>query len=64
MSLDGLTGKDLSFGPVKELYIANQTVINGGAEYFFETTAIDPNTGENVVASNEPLYSNIHWSWF
>jgi len=34
MSLDGLTGKDLSFGPVKELYIAN--VNNIGDKALFE----------------------------
>ncbi|MBW3698011.1 hypothetical protein EK599_20215 [Vibrio sp. T187] len=32
MSIDGLTGKDLSFGPVQEIYLANYTTIDGGAD--------------------------------
>ncbi|UYI46456.1 outer membrane protein OmpK [Vibrio natriegens] len=71
MSLDALTGKDLSFGPVKELYVANQTVINGGSHYSFETTEIDSFTGENVVAENDPLFqtfiglgSDVEVPWF
>ncbi|MEZ8483542.1 outer membrane protein OmpK [Vibrio splendidus] len=31
MSIDGLTGKDLSFGPVQELYVANEMNIYGGS---------------------------------
>ncbi|MFI8619958.1 outer membrane protein OmpK [Marinomonas sp. NPDC078689] len=30
-SLDGMTGKDLSFGPVKELYISTLYNVNGGS---------------------------------
>ncbi|EIR1600033.1 outer membrane protein OmpK [Vibrio cholerae] len=33
MSIDGLTGKDLSFGPVQEIYLANYTTLDGGADY-------------------------------
>ncbi|GAA4500799.1 outer membrane protein OmpK [Pseudaeromonas paramecii] len=36
LSLDALTGKDLSFGPVKEVYIANLNSI-GGPDGLFET---------------------------
>lgn len=36
LSLDALTGKDLSFGPVKELYIANLNSI-GGPDGLFES---------------------------
>jgi nucleoside-specific channel-forming protein len=58
MSLDGLTGKDLSFGPVQELYIANYTVIDGGAEYSYETTEKDKN-GDYVVAERNPGYQSM-----
>ena len=38
-SLDAITGKDLSFGPVKEVYLANQIVwdgtVEGGLNNFF-----------------------------
>tara|TARA_Y100001960_G_scaffold161706_1_gene170036 strand:- start:1340 stop:2185 length:846 start_codon:yes stop_codon:yes gene_type:complete len=59
MSLDGLTGKDLSFGPVQELYIANYTVIDGGASYSYELSKTDPNTGENLVAEKEPGFQSM-----
>ena len=36
LSLDALTGKDLSFGPVKELYVANLNSI-GGPDGLFES---------------------------
>ncbi|MGD8232176.1 outer membrane protein OmpK [Vibrio sp. TRT 1302] len=31
MSLDALTGKDLSFGPVQEVYVASELILNGGS---------------------------------
>ncbi|MFA0629081.1 outer membrane protein OmpK [Vibrio sp. 10N.222.49.A3] len=37
MSIDGLTGKDLSFGPVQELYVANYTTIDGKADGGYAT---------------------------
>ncbi|CDU02128.1 Outer membrane protein [Vibrio coralliirubri] len=31
MSIDGLTGKDLSFGPVQEVYVASEMIFYGGS---------------------------------
>ncbi|RJX71762.1 hypothetical protein DZ860_10395 [Vibrio sinensis] len=69
MSLDAATGYDLSFGPVQELYIANYTVIDGGAKYRYETTEVVD--GKNVVAEKDPgfqsmigLGSDVMVPWF
>ncbi|UTT85377.1 outer membrane protein OmpK [Vibrio pelagius] len=61
MSLDGLTGKDLSFGPVKELYIANQTVINGGGSYGYTDENGNPINGTDgkQLTADAPLYQTF-----
>lgn len=72
MSLDGLTGKDLSFGPVQELYFANQIVINGGGEYTYmkDGSPILDDKG-NVMKADQPTYniytgigSDVMVPWF
>ncbi|KII80356.1 outer membrane protein OmpK [Vibrio renipiscarius] len=70
LSLDALTGSDLSFGPVQELYIANYTVIDGGAKYSIETSKKDSD-GNYVMAEKDPgfqsmigLGSDVMVPWF
>ena len=56
MSLDGLTGKDLSFGPVEELYVATLFTMDGGRKYNYVLEEKD-DEGNNKTASNTPGYS-------
>ncbi|HDY7995429.1 TPA: outer membrane protein OmpK [Vibrio vulnificus] len=48
MSLDGLTGKDLSFGPVKELYVATLFEWSGDAESQFGVNNSKVGIGSDV----------------
>ncbi|WP_260261210.1 outer membrane protein OmpK [Vibrio intestinalis] len=73
MSLDGLTGKDLSFGPVQELYFANQIVINGGGEYTYLDSNGQPmvDGDGNIRKADKPTYniytgigSDVMVPWF
>lgn len=43
MSIDGLTGKDLSFGPVQEIYLANYTTLDGAQTIIFMTKMVRRN---------------------
>ena len=68
MSLDGLTGKDLSFGPVEELYVAGLFTMDGGRSYSYDLA--EPINGEDT-ASNTPGYnafiglgSDVMVPWF
>ena len=58
-SLDGMTGKDLSFGPVQELYFATLFEIGGGgAEYLVDVnnTPDDTSDDEKVGGNNTNGY--------
>jgi nucleoside-specific channel-forming protein len=64
MSIDGLTGKDLSFGPVQEIYLANYTTIDGGSDY-----ALFDENGDEVnktpgFATKWGIGSDIMVPWF
>ncbi len=64
MSLDGLTGKDLSFGPVQELYIANYTTIDGGADYkLFDENGEEANKTPGFV-TKWGFGSDVMVPWF
>ncbi|MGC9401053.1 outer membrane protein OmpK [Vibrio genomosp. F10 str. 9ZC157] len=49
MSLDGLTGKDLSFGPVEELYVATVFEWSGDAESAFGVNNSKVGLGSDVM---------------
>ncbi|PHR88259.1 MAG: hypothetical protein COA76_08445 [Moritella sp.] len=61
-SIDGMTGKDLSFGPVQELYVATLFNIGGGA-----ITGVDAD-GDVIVGdtnnANIGLGSDVMVPWF
>ncbi|MBB1312786.1 MULTISPECIES: outer membrane protein OmpK [Aliivibrio] len=62
MSIDGLTGKDLSFGPVKELYVASEMTWDG-----VNTIAPDENGENGTFGVNQQkigLGSDIMVPWF
>ncbi|WP_408900380.1 outer membrane protein OmpK [Photobacterium piscicola] len=61
ISLDALTGKDLSFGPVKELYVA--TLFNWGGGY--TSQGLDPTNGAFDPVNNYfvGLGSDIEVPW-
>jgi nucleoside-specific channel-forming protein len=56
MSLDGLTGKDLSFGPVEELYVATLFEWSGDAESSFGVNNSKIGLGSDV---NVPFLGKI-----
>lgn len=62
-SIDGMTGKDLSFGPVQELYVATLFNIGGGA-----ITGIDADSGDAIVGDtnngNIGLGADVMVPWF
>ncbi|MFA0474657.1 hypothetical protein BCT06_01510 [Vibrio breoganii] len=62
MSLDALTKKDLSFGPVQELYVASEIVWGGGGATNFADDGT-PVTGETTNQQKIGLGSDVMVPW-
>ncbi|GGP41362.1 outer membrane protein OmpK [Shewanella algicola] len=63
LSLDALTGKDLSFGPVKELYIATLFEWGGGANNIYSADGSNGRGDGDVNNAKIGLGSDVEIPW-
>ncbi|WP_153446465.1 nucleoside-specific channel-forming Tsx family protein [Vibrio algicola] len=65
VSLDALTGKDLSFGPVQELYFATLMEWGGGGSTYTDSNGVDELGGKPGVNTQKVgLGSDVNVPWF